>query len=240
MKILIVPDVHGRDFWRIPCLVHHDEFDKIIFLGDYLDHYPGESTKQHDIDTLRHIILFKKTYLDKVILLIGNHDCPYIWPDTYGKALGNYWCRHDDTNHNEIHDIFIENLDLFQIAWDCPYKDTKVLFTHAGVNQGFKDICGLDAEQINTFFLKEKSGNVPNVVGLTSCSFYRGGYAQWGSPVWADIREHFNEPITDVYQIFGHTYAEDVIQYSNFIMTDIGKTCWTFDTEGEFKVEKYV
>ena len=62
----------------------------------------------------------------------------------------------------------------------------------------------------------------------------------WGSPVWADIREHFKEPVTDVYQIFGHTYAKDLISGDHFIMTDVGKYCWTFDTEGEFKVEKYV
>lgn len=236
MKILIVPDVHGRDFWRDPCYEHYDEFDKIIFLGDYLDHYSGESTYEHDIDTLLDIIGFKLLHPEKVELLIGNHDCPYIWPYTYGRALGDYWCRHDHKNHDLIHKIFTDNIDLFKIAWDCPYKDTKVLFTHAGVNQGFKDICGLDAEQINTFFLKEKTNDIPNIVGLATCSYYRGGSDMWGSPVWADIREHFREGTTDVYQIFGHTYAKDIITGDNFIMTDTGKACVTFDTDGDFKV----
>lgn len=238
MKLLIVPDVHGRDFWKEPC-EHYDEFDKVIFLGDYLDHYPGESTIEHDIETLKDIIKFKKEHSDKVILLIGNHDCPYIWPYTYGKALGNYWCRHDNLNHEEIHKLFTDNLDLFTLAWDCPYKDSKVLFTHAGVNQGFKEICGLDAEQINNFFLKEKSGDIPNIVGLAIASLYRGGYEQWGSPVWADVDEHINE-VEEVYQIFGHTYRKLLIYGEHFIMTDVGKYCWLFDTEGEFEVEKYV
>jgi len=237
MKILIVPDVHGRDFWRNPCLEHHDEYDKIIFLGDYLDHYPGESTLTGDIEALEDIIKFKKEHPDKVVLLIGNHDCPYIWPDTYGKALGDYWCRHDNKNHDLIHKIFTDNINLFQIAWDYPYKDTKVLFTHAGVNYGFKDICGLDAKQINTFFLEEKSGNVPNVVVLATCSFYRGGYAQWGSPVWSDVRE-FTVEVKDVYQIFGHTYAKSLISVGHIIMTDVGGSCWSFDTEGEFEVNE--
>lgn len=238
MKLLIVPDVHGRDFWKEPC-EHYDEFDKVIFLGDYLDHYPGESTIGHDIQTLEDILEFG-THCDKAVLLIGNHDCPYIWPDTYGKALGNYWCRHDNLNHDEIHKLFVDNLDLFTLAWDCPYKDSKLLITHAGVSQGFKEICGLDAEQINNFFLKEKTNDIPNVIGLSACSYYRGGPSMWGSPVWADIREHFKEPVTDVYQIFGHTYAKDLISGDHFIMTDVGKYCWTFDTEGEFEVEKYV
>ncbi len=238
MKLLIIPDVHGRDFWKEPC-EHYDKFDKVIFLGDYLDHYPGESTIGHDIQTLEDILEFG-THCDKAVLLIGNHDCPYIWPDTYGKALGNYWCRHDNLNHDEIHKLFVDNLSLFTLAWDCPYKDSKLLITHAGVSQGFKEICGLDAEQINNFFLKEKTNDIPNIIGLSACSYYRGGPSMWGSPVWADIREHFKEPVTDIYQIFGHTYAKDLISGDHFIMTDVGKYCWIFDTEGEFKVEKYV
>lgn len=236
MKLLIVPDVHGRDFWRNPCLKHHNEYDKIIFLGDYLDHYQGESTLTGDIEALEDIIEFKKEHPDKVVLLIGNHDCPYIWPDTYGKALGNYWCRHDYDHHDEIHKLFTDNLDLFTLAWECPYKDTKLLITHAGVNQGFKEICGLDAEQINNFFLKEKSGNIPNVVGLSAVSWYRGGDGQWGSPVWADVREHGNE-VEEVYQIFGHTYFK-LICGKHYMMTDAGNTCWSFDTEGEFEVNE--
>ena len=47
MKVLIVPDVHGRDFWKQAV---NSDADKIIFLGDYLDHYPGESDTDHDID----------------------------------------------------------------------------------------------------------------------------------------------------------------------------------------------
>lgn len=238
MKLLIIPDVHGRDFWKEPC-EHYDEFDKVIFLGDYLDHYRGESTIGHDMQTLEDILEFG-THCDKAVLLIGNHDCPYIWPDTYGKALGDYWCRHDNLNHDEIHKLFVDNLNLFTLAWDCPYKDSKLLITHAGVSQGFKEICGLDAEQINNFFLKEKTNDIPNIIGLSACSYYRGGPSMWGSPVWADVREHFKEPITDVYQIFGHTYAKDLIFGDHFIMTDVGKYCWIFDTEGEFKVEKYV
>ena len=126
MKILIVPDVHGRDFWREAI---KEDYDKIVFLGDYLDHYYGESTREHDIETLKDIIDIKKSNPDKVILLIGNHDCPYIWKE-YGEALGSYWCRHDYDNHGEISRLFTDNLDLFQIAWECEnekYRDKTVI-----------------------------------------------------------------------------------------------------------------
>ena len=39
-NILIIPDIHGRTFWKecIKCR----EYDEIIFLGDYLDPYSFE------------------------------------------------------------------------------------------------------------------------------------------------------------------------------------------------------
>lgn len=70
MKIMIVPDTHGRDFWKQAI---DSDADKIIFLGDYLDHYPDESTYYHDIANFLEILDFKKNNPDKVILLLGNH-----------------------------------------------------------------------------------------------------------------------------------------------------------------------
>lgn len=37
-KILIIPDVHGRTFWKY-AIDNIDKYDKVIFLGDYLDPY---------------------------------------------------------------------------------------------------------------------------------------------------------------------------------------------------------
>jgi hypothetical protein len=31
-KVIILPDIHGRTFWKY-ALEHIDEFDKVIFLG---------------------------------------------------------------------------------------------------------------------------------------------------------------------------------------------------------------
>ena len=55
IKLLIVPDVHGRDFWREPVM---DNLDKeIVFLGDYLDPYPSEGvTKTRAIEVFDEIL----------------------------------------------------------------------------------------------------------------------------------------------------------------------------------------
>lgn len=228
MKILIIPDVHGRKFWREYI---NDEFDHIIFLGDYLDPYPGEATAEEALQEFKDIINFKNSNLEKVTLLIGNHDCPYMF-EYYRKAL-RYWCRHDNERHDEIAKVFEDNLDKFQIAWECDNeKYGKVLFTHAGVSGKFKRICGLDAEQINAFFLKENTNNIPNIVGLAAVSFYRGGASDTGSPVWADVREHLKNPVTEIFQIFGHTYLKDSIIEEHFAMLDRGDSCYLLDKNG--------
>ena len=41
-KLLVIPDVHGRTFWKEATEEYKDKVDKIIFLGDYLDRYENE------------------------------------------------------------------------------------------------------------------------------------------------------------------------------------------------------
>ena len=42
MKILVLPDIHGRHFWKEPCN-NIETYDKVVFLGDYLDPYDFEA-----------------------------------------------------------------------------------------------------------------------------------------------------------------------------------------------------
>ena len=165
---------------------------------------------------------------------MNNKDAPYIW-DEYGRALGSYWCRHDYNNHDYVHELFNNNIDLFQLAYEYENKTLgRVLFTHAGVTQGFKDLCGLTAESINNFFLKESTNNISNIVGLASVSWYRGGDQTYGSPIWADIREHKLHPVEEVFQVFGHTYSWKETITKNFAMLDTGGNCFLLDNEGHF------
>ena len=151
MKILIIPDVHGRAFWRKPC---EKDWDKIVFLGDYVDPYPGEAEQSDVMGELIDIVELKRQNPDKVVLLWGNHDCFY-WCDPYRRQL-DYWSRHDNLRHDDIQAFFRENLDKFQWA----YEQDGFLFTHAGVNNSMgkllvEEYDKLDADVINDFFNKE-------------------------------------------------------------------------------------
>ncbi|MDO4214266.1 MAG: metallophosphoesterase [Bacteroidales bacterium] len=68
---IIIPDVHGRKFWRAAVQGHEE--DKIIFLGDYVDPYDWEGISASEaFKELQDIIAFKKEHPDNVVLLLGN------------------------------------------------------------------------------------------------------------------------------------------------------------------------
>lgn len=236
MNLIVVPDVHGRSFWRDP-IEHIKDFDNIIFLGDYVDPYEDEDISRQDaIQVLKDIIELKSLYPDKVILLLGNHDCQYIF-DEYVNVLPAK-SRFDWENYKEIGYIYKSNIDKFQIAWECENKEygKRLLFTHAGVTNRFKDVCGLNANEINNFFLKEDTNGVPNTALLATISWYRGGPSMTGSPIWADVREHIKSQVPQVFQVFGHTYCADAVIYKHFAMLDRGDSCFILDDNG---IRKY-
>lgn len=191
MKLLIIPDIHGRDFWIEPCS-HVDEFDKIIFLGDYHDPYPWEVSK----DTSRHrlrdkLVPFVIEHQDKVVCLFGNHDGNYL--------VGDMADRFDMFHANEIKNCLLKmNIKLI-------HKEDKYLFSHSGVLPKWLESNELTLEDLETLPLNHSS--------LINVSPYRGGWSEAGSCVWGDVREYaIREHIPDIYQIFGHTQlSEDPI-----------------------------
>ena len=73
-KILIIPDVHARRFWKDAVAKYLNEVDRIIFLGDYTDPYQNERfTRNEAIQALEDVISFKQDNEDKAVLLLGNH-----------------------------------------------------------------------------------------------------------------------------------------------------------------------
>lgn len=111
-KILIIPDVHGRDFWRIPVMDTLANSDvPIVFLGDYLDPYydewrdrmnedPSFDYRMNAVNVFEEILQLKTQYPDRIILLLGNHDCGYAVD--YGVCS----CRYDRKNSIRIKDDF--------------------------------------------------------------------------------------------------------------------------------------
>ena len=224
---LIIPDVHGRTFWKEAI----DKFPKneykdlvIVFLGDYLDPYGFEGiTKENAIDNFKEIIKVAKS--DKRIhLLFGNHDMHY-W---YNAP---YKCRVDSNNYEKIQDMFLKNITMFDVAYEETINNEKYLYTHAGVSKPWLNhlkfigdislktnigkledsqipFCEMlkemtpDAEKLNKLKL-----NFQGQANLWMCSYVRGGDSNCGSCIWEDLSEWAYEgmEIEGIWQIFGHS-----------------------------------
>ena len=231
MRILIIPDIHCRNFWRKAIDNNIDKVDKVIFLGDYLDPYPDEfkipdnmeCKSYYDtegiLNMMNDIISLKKNEPNKYILLCGNHVSSYIWPEFGGNN------RTDRNNWKLYHNFFKENLTLFNFVW----RENNAIFSHAGITEGWANeflrtleyedetlqpvsecaqiLIDTPLTDFNEYYLKR----------IGDISDFRGGDMFYGSCEWADIREHIKK-ITSykdntfegngeegIYQIFGHT-----------------------------------
>lgn len=223
--MIIIPDIHGRDFWKEA--VKGRESEKIIFLGDYVDPYPAEGiAPEKGMQTLIEVIEFKKKHMENVVLLLGNHDLSYV---------SNYLpkCRHDYVNHHIICSLLKENMPLFDIVHEAYVSDIRILFSHAGILPDWLDdnvnIIGKiepgdEARHLNHMFHDDHI-----YAALGDVSPFRGGHVKHGSCVWADIDEFIgignyipgwnqivphdepfpipNNPsmLPDCFQVFGHT-----------------------------------
>ncbi|MDR1683476.1 MAG: metallophosphoesterase [Candidatus Symbiothrix sp.] len=212
--ILIVPDIHGRKFWEA-ALEYPGE---VIFLGDYTDPYPQEGFSQEDAyKGLLKIIDFKQQNLDRVTLLIGNHELHYF--DKHFRAS-----RFSSQYYEKYHSILTEELTkgLFQV---CKQVDN-YLFIHAGITKGWYDqyqsilqSLGNDLEtRLNRLFIENKEA-------FFEVSHYRGGFHPYGSPLWTDINELYyeKEPFDrEIIQIIGHTHIIDdnPLIEKNFVLVD--------------------
>jgi predicted phosphodiesterase len=197
MKVLVVGDVHGRTRWKE--MIKETSFDKLIFLGDYLD--PRDMiTDKEALNNFYDIINYKRKHIDKVILLIGNHDIFYI------RNL------YDNIKYKKI---FTQHKDLFQIAYQ--YKNH--LFTHAGVTKQwfnkyssyFMNIDDNIAKRLNDIY----QTNPQVLLTVGNARRYDRNEDNVGGPLWADMSESETDLIDNHIQYVGHTHIKHYVCIKN-------------------------
>ena len=137
MKIATIGDIHGHSSWKAliegydpdtntGTKYHIDQFDKVIFIGDYVDSFSVDNlSMKHN---LIEIIELKKKHLDKIILLLGNHDLQYL------LGFKNHGCSgYRPEMSSDFADIFRNNRKIFIAAFQ--YKN--YIWTHAGIHIGW-------------------------------------------------------------------------------------------------------
>lgn len=210
-EYLLIPDIHCREFWKDPVKEVLETTDKpIIFFGDYLDGYSIEfedrSYKEQGIANLEEIIDLKEKYKNRITLLLGNHDCGYAIDSNICS------CRRDVEHYDYISGLFKDNRGLFQIAIDFQLDNKHVVCSHAGISQNYIEqflIKQFDPiKQLNNAWLTDNE-EVLQTLGIYSHYRGWGGY-NFGSPIWADIREFVLDdikPYGDI-AIFGHSQVK--------------------------------
>lgn len=207
--LLIIPDVHGRRFWR-EAVERHPDADT-IFLGDYHDPYPQEGIYENEsLENFREIVGYARTH-PNCHLLLGNHDLHYL--SNFGEG-----CRMDYDNSAAIRGLLSDNIDLFALATLRDVGDKTVLFSHAPILTdwiiavGETDNVTLLVNRLNRLLTDIDTDPAAAEEMLGHISFFRGGFDTFGSPVWADMREiHDNLIPTADYNIFGHTQLHEAV-----------------------------
>ena len=208
MKVLVIPDLHCREFWKDAV---KDWDDPIVFLGDYVDPYSYEWDEDEQmpnpVDYLLEVICFKDCNPDRVTLLLGNHDQHYINTNLDGS-------RKNYSLQDKLYDLYTTDKEYFQIAKQI--DDT--LFTHAGVSTAWLKRHELTLPKTDAdIFLNEIYNTTPDI--FWEMSWERGGWCSTGSPIWHDVREFDCDDI--LFQVFGHTQLrKHPVKMPTFICCD--------------------
>ena len=226
MKYLFVGDIHNKlyIFDDVERLDKEHNFDKVIFMGDYVDDW---NTDNHNsLETLDRVFKLKESNPDKYVLLVGNHEISYL--------------GHPCSGHKYLLDIIVEqklkeNLDKLDLYATVECGKRKYVCTHAGItNDYIHNVLGGEKnwEYILNDFNKDfnKYVNPSAIAYLAICSGFRGGNSDFSSFVWCDSRELVNckDPIIP-YQIVGHTPVPEIVNYVdgdsiNYILVDTHST----------------
>lgn len=208
--ILVIPDIHGRAFWRDAVEAMPDA--DTIFLGDYHDPYPDEGiSPEQSLTNFRDIMAYARTH-PNVQLLLGNHDLHYLC--SFGEQ-----CRIDFANSLEIYSLLYDNLWHMKVAVERTVAGRKVVFSHAPILRGWLREIGLSdnlselVKALNSVARKVASDPWSAERLLNPIGYVRGGDNEFGSPVWADISEIERGELIESadYSIFGHTRLEEPI-----------------------------
>jgi len=255
IKTLIIPDVHGRKFWKSAVTkLSRESFPdiKVIFLGDYVDPYTSfeRITPSDALDNFKEILEYAKQD-DRVVMLLGNHDLHYMY------RLDK--CRIDYENFQEIRSLLESNFSNIDIAYSELINGREVLYTHAGVTRGWleqvhkyaasyvkrgkvREDCPIEWVRDNLMELEPTAEQLNNIKSyswsmqsmLFNVSWLRGGDDEFGSCIWADLEEHEYEDmaIDGVYQVFGHTLGKPSIDEAKitdrYAMLD-SRCAWVID-----------
>lgn len=218
MRTLVLGDIHGHSDWK--SIVNNEEYDNVVFLGDYLDAF--NVTPEDIADNLLDIIKFKEKMGDKCRLCYGNHDHSY-WNSEYCSGY-NWHGRH--LYMPLLEDMFRENmLDLIYIQDD-------IIFSHAGVSDYWLKKATMldDVREVNfdSVTLDSLNWNM-----LTGYDGYGNTISQ--SPIWIRPQSLLKSKVDGYRQIVGHTNMGTPVDEQGLYFNDLLPDYYIIVEDGNVK-----
>jgi predicted MPP superfamily phosphohydrolase len=210
MKVIVIGDIHGRDIWKE---IVNQDYDLVVFIGDYLDSYDISIDKQ--ITNFQEILDYKKANSDKVILLLGNHDFHYL---PYIEDQYSGYKRQTKSLASHLLQSHIKSGDIVMSITISNY-----LFSHAGVSdvwlkrlEHYEENCDIST-LINDYLIYK-----PSVFNFTmGMNFDECGDDICQTPIWIRPQSLLQSAVPGFIQVVGHTFAENIRYYGdNLIVVD--------------------
>lgn len=243
-KIVIIADVHQNISYVEKVLESEQNFDSLVFLGDYIDNFlePDNKTIFTVAKTVKWIEETSKKLGSRAVWLLGNHDCAYVAsyiPRSY-NTVSNYgyfcsgWTKSKASEFNKYADPeWVRNLQLC-----CKVGD--YYLSHAGFHYDHFQPFLSEQDNINKIYEKwekEKSTFMNSPFHwIYEVGFCRGGYSKIGSPIWLDWNYEF-QPLENVNQIVGHTINENVRFKGENICLDANQTAYAVWENGKIELK---
>ena len=225
-KVLVIPDVHLRTwmFDRAEKILGSGQADFAVQLGDLVDDWDMQFAIAFYEKTVKRAIAFHEKF-PKTRWCMGNHDFGYYLPE-YGRK---------ETGHSRLLE---ENMskwladDMYKtgIKQEIVHIIDNVIFSHAGVTENYVKRQVPDKskwEEDETFVYNLLNDSPPAPLWESD------------SPIWArpqgDYSEKTGERLPHTFlgkmwkadkymQVVGHTPMRKIIQFDNFLSTDVFST----------------
>lgn len=214
-RYLILGDLHCRSIWKD--IVAKEDYDKIVFLGDYLP--PREIVLDDPTDAcgfLYDVLDFKDKNPDKVILLRGNHD---------NDALGYYWARCYPSVHPNVARYCrtedVRNWFLRNTQWVYRIPNTNIVCSHAGIGEKFLDnVCRHFKRQEGwDFNIYDQDELIDHINDIEPCELFgftdnnpfdTGGESPSQPCTWIRPYTLLGCGIKEIIHVVGHTPTEHI------------------------------
>jgi hypothetical protein len=243
MLTLVVPDLHQDLAWMERVLAAETAWDRIVFLGDYLDtRFPRQvASLEETVDWLED---FASEHGDRVTRLLGNHDLPYL---EVLQQLGAGAADPVTIRFPAGVEILPRHVQAVAAGWRSPFRRgfrllAEVegwLLSHAGIHPSFwpggsdprASLARLETEAHRALT------DLPTTESpLLEAGAARGGFQPVGGLTWLDWDEEFEDGLP-LPQLVGHTrHYGQALQTGRSWCLDGGQTTYGLLRDGALTI----